>query len=184
MSPTSAAAAATPRSTAPSRTCSAIRGRTRVVEDFVPWGGDERQFCSPGFDLPVGALTAERRTGCSPSTTRRPTTSTWSRRRASPTRSTRCWRSLDVLDRNAAYSSRSPYGEPQLGRRGLYGQISAGRPAGRGGVPSRDALGAEPRGRRALAPGRRRARGAAVRGRWPTAADALVEADLLQEFAR
>jgi aminopeptidase-like protein len=26
------------------------------LEPFVPWGGDERQFSSPGFDLPVGAL--------------------------------------------------------------------------------------------------------------------------------
>lgn len=26
------------------------------IEPFVPWGGDERQFSSPGFDLPVGAL--------------------------------------------------------------------------------------------------------------------------------
>ena len=25
--------------------------------DFVPWGWDERQFNSPGFDLPVGCLT-------------------------------------------------------------------------------------------------------------------------------
>ena len=27
------------------------------VLDFVPWGWDERQFNSPGFDLPVGCLT-------------------------------------------------------------------------------------------------------------------------------
>jgi aminopeptidase-like protein len=27
------------------------------LRDFVPWGTDERQFCSPGFDLPVGTLT-------------------------------------------------------------------------------------------------------------------------------
>lgn len=26
------------------------------VRDFVPWGTDERQFCSPGFDLPMGVL--------------------------------------------------------------------------------------------------------------------------------
>jgi aminopeptidase-like protein len=27
------------------------------LRDFVPWGTDERQFGSPGFDLPVGTLT-------------------------------------------------------------------------------------------------------------------------------
>ncbi|MBX3422415.1 MAG: DUF4910 domain-containing protein [Pirellulaceae bacterium] len=27
------------------------------LRDFVPWGYDERQFCSPGFDLPIGRFT-------------------------------------------------------------------------------------------------------------------------------
>jgi aminopeptidase-like protein len=31
----------------------------RII-DFVPWGWDERQFNSPGFDLPVGALSRSR----------------------------------------------------------------------------------------------------------------------------
>jgi aminopeptidase-like protein len=31
--------------------------RGATVREFVPWGTDERQFCSPGFDLPVGTLT-------------------------------------------------------------------------------------------------------------------------------
>ncbi len=31
-------------------------GAPHRVVDWEPWGGDERQFCSPGFDLPVGCL--------------------------------------------------------------------------------------------------------------------------------
>ena len=32
-------------------------GEPFAVEDFVPYGYDERQYCSPGFDLAVGSLT-------------------------------------------------------------------------------------------------------------------------------
>jgi len=31
-------------------------GRPHRILPWEPWGGDERQFCSPGFDLPVGSL--------------------------------------------------------------------------------------------------------------------------------
>ena len=31
-------------------------GEPHRVLPWEPWGGDERQFCSPGFDLPVGSL--------------------------------------------------------------------------------------------------------------------------------
>src|SRR5574337_2079522 len=31
-------------------------GEPHTIEEFVPFGYDERQYCSPGFDLPVGAL--------------------------------------------------------------------------------------------------------------------------------
>src|SRR5690606_26465064 len=32
------------------------RGVDHQLLDFTPWGYDERQFASPGFDLPVGRL--------------------------------------------------------------------------------------------------------------------------------
>lgn len=32
-------------------------GKEYRLKDFVPYGSDERQFCSPGFNLPVGCLT-------------------------------------------------------------------------------------------------------------------------------
>ncbi len=34
----------------------ADRNRNDFVRDFVPYGYDERQYCSPGFNLPVGCL--------------------------------------------------------------------------------------------------------------------------------
>lgn len=35
-------------------------GRDYIIEDFYPWGSDERQFCSPGFNLPIGLIMRKR----------------------------------------------------------------------------------------------------------------------------
>ena len=140
-------------------------GEDLVTEDFSPFGYDERQYCSPGFDLPVGVLT------------RTP----WGRypeyhtsaddlsfigadalagslaaylataavleegpgARASPpaaakdapkgvVRSGPDSRSAHARSRHPAagrrYRNLEPFGEPQLGRRGLYGGLGgAGR---------------------------------------------------------
>ena len=92
--------------------------RHRVLP-WEPWGGDERQFCSPGFDLPVGSLmrtphgefagyhtSADGLEGI--------------RRESLAEAVERCLGLIDVLESNGRYANLSPYGEPQLGRRGLY----------------------------------------------------------------
>ena len=94
-------------------------GRPHRILDWDPWGGDERQFCSPGFNLPVGTLM------------RTPHgefdgyhTSADSLDRISPAALedavATCLAVIDVLETNRTPVNRSPYGEPQLGRRGLY----------------------------------------------------------------
>ena len=55
-SPTSSRVAATRSPTAPPSTCCARRASHYRVIDFFPPRSDERQYCSPGFDLPVGSL--------------------------------------------------------------------------------------------------------------------------------
>jgi aminopeptidase-like protein len=94
-------------------------GRPHSVIEFSPYGYDERQFCSPGFNLPVGCLmrtphgqyreyhtSADNLTFVSP---------------ASLGESLGvCLEIIDVLEHNGRYVNQSPKGEPQLGRRGLY----------------------------------------------------------------
>ncbi|HEY9421389.1 MAG TPA: DUF4910 domain-containing protein [Thermoanaerobaculia bacterium] len=99
------------------------------VEEFVPFGYDERQYCSPGFNLPVGSLT---RTPYG----RYPEyhTSADDLDLVSPEAlegSLRTYRAvMDVLEGNRRYESLNPKCEPQLGRRGLYRNIG-GDDAGR-----------------------------------------------------
>ena len=94
------------------------------VRDFTPTGSDERQYCSPGFNLPVGSLI-----------------------RGAYGEYPEYHTSLDnkslidfpalcgtveayeamcrTLDRNETFENVLPYGEPQLGRRGLYPTLGA-----------------------------------------------------------
>jgi aminopeptidase-like protein len=105
----------------------AARGRHRLL-DFTPWGYDERQYCSPGFDLPVGCLMrtphgqfAEYHTSADDLELVRPEALEDSLEIATAV--------LDLLDRNRLFVNRQPKGEPQLGRRGLYPSIGGGAQA-------------------------------------------------------
>lgn len=89
---------------------------------FIPYGYDERQYCSPGFDLPMGCFS-------------RSTYGSYPQYHTSADnlafiRPEHLERSLNlllqcvgILERNASYRNLCPFGEPQLGRRGLYSLI-------------------------------------------------------------
>jgi aminopeptidase-like protein len=95
------------------------RGRQDEVVEFSPYGNDERQFCSPGFDLPVGAIT---RSGHDRN--ERHHTSADDLVSISPDALadtvTTCLDIVRVLEDDATPVSLNPKGEPHLGRRGLY----------------------------------------------------------------
>lgn len=94
-------------------------GQPYAVRDFSPYGYDERQFCSPGFNLPVGSLTrtphgqfpqyhtsADNLDFITPSALQG---------------SLEMYRSvLRILEENRRYVNLNPKCEPQLGKRGLY----------------------------------------------------------------
>ena len=94
-------------------------GKPFSVRDFTPYGYDERQYCSPGFDLPVGSLTRtphgvypEYHTSGDDLGFITPAALVDSLRRYLEV--------FEVLEGNATYLNLSPKCEPQLGKRGLY----------------------------------------------------------------
>jgi aminopeptidase-like protein len=94
-------------------------GDPHRIREFEPWGGDERQFCSPGVDLPLGAL---MRTPHAEYVGNHTSDDSVDRIRpeilAASVRA--CLEILHVLESNRICINLSPFGEPQLGRRGLY----------------------------------------------------------------
>lgn len=94
-------------------------GADHRILPWEPWGGDERQFCSPGFDLPLGTLTRTPHgefdgyhTSADGLDLIRPESLGGAVEA--------CLQVIDVLESNRRCTNLSPHGEPQLGRRGLY----------------------------------------------------------------
>ena len=103
-----------------------VAAAARLV-DFEPYGYDERQFCSPGFDLPVGRLTRspngqypEYHTSADNLDLLRPECLAESIRALAGM--------IAVLDANRSLRNLSPKGEPRLGKRGLYGSVGGTAP--------------------------------------------------------
>jgi aminopeptidase-like protein len=103
------------------------RGEGERVLDFVPWGWDERQFNSPGFDLPVGCLTRSLEGEFPEYHSSADDLDLISAERLEQSL-TAALAILDVLEHDRTYRNLSPRGEPQLGRRGLYRAVGGPDP--------------------------------------------------------
>jgi len=102
-------------------------GEPQELLEFSPDGYDERQYCSPGLNLPVGCLMRsvwgkfpEYHTSADNLDFIRP---------EQLARSLRvCAAIVDVLEGNRRYRNLSPFCEPQLGRRNLYHSVGGHAP--------------------------------------------------------
>lgn len=99
-----------------------VRRQGGEVRGYSPYGYDERQFNAVGFDLPVGRLSRtphgeypEYHTSADDLAFVRP------EQLVAAYAAVR--EIVQVLERDQAYRNLSPYGEPQLGKRGLYPSI-------------------------------------------------------------
>jgi aminopeptidase-like protein len=97
-------------------------GQDYEIEEFTPWGYDERQYCSPGFNLPVGCLMRTPH-GRFPEYHTSADNLDFVRPEALSDSLVKCLSLFDVLERNRIYLNTAPKGEPQLGKRGLYDAI-------------------------------------------------------------
>lgn len=100
---------------------------TRIV-DFEPYGYDERQFCSPGFDLPVGRLSRAQHGEYPQYHTSADSLDLVSAERIAESIAVAA-QLISVIDANRAVLNLSSKGEPRLGKRGLYGSLGGKTPA-------------------------------------------------------
>ncbi len=94
-------------------------GQRHQIVDFSPYGYDERQYCSPAFNLPVGCLMRTPH-GQFPeyhtSADNLDLVTTTSLAESF----VQCLQVFYLLENNRTYVNRNPKCEPQLGKRGLY----------------------------------------------------------------
>lgn len=104
-----------------------VARRGGEIRDYSPYGYDERQFNSIGFDLPFGRLSRTPH-GEYPEYH----TSADDLSFVTPAELAESYLAVleivDALENDRRYRNLSPYGEPQLGKRGIY-PTTGGKPA-------------------------------------------------------
>jgi aminopeptidase-like protein len=97
-------------------------GEAFEIRDFSPYGYDERQFCSPGFNLPVGCLMRTPH-GQYPEYHTSADNLDFVRPEYLADSFSKCLAIVELIERNRVYWNLNPKCEPQLGKRGIYSQI-------------------------------------------------------------
>jgi aminopeptidase-like protein len=97
-------------------------GHKFQVLDFVPYGYDERQYCSPGINLPVGCF-MRTPNGRYPQYHTSADDLTLVTSNALGESLLELLKIIQVFEENGRYMNLLPKCEPQLGRRGLYRQM-------------------------------------------------------------
>ncbi len=101
-------------------------GSDHEIMEFVPYGYDERQFCSPGFNLPVGSFMRTPH-GRYPEYHTSADDLSFVRPQYLADSFAKCLSVFDVLESNKSYVNLNPKCEPQLGKRGLYRAIGGSK---------------------------------------------------------
>jgi aminopeptidase-like protein len=94
-------------------------GSSHATEDFIPYGYDERQYNSPGFKLPVGALMRTPNGRYPQYHTSDDNLDFITPKALAGSYDSLC-SIIEIFEHDGKFLNLSPRGEPQLGRRGLY----------------------------------------------------------------
>ena len=98
-------------------------GDPHAIIDFFPYGYDERQYCSPGFDLAVGCFMRTPH-GEYPEYHSSADDLAFVKADSLARSYLRCLEAFELLEHNRTYLNKNPKCEPQLGRRGLYRAVA------------------------------------------------------------
>jgi aminopeptidase-like protein len=96
------------------------------ILEFSPYGYDERQYCSPGFNLPVGSLTRTTH-GLFPENHTSADNLEFIDVDSLVDSYSKYMAIIDITENNKKYINTNPKGEPQLGKRGLYSMFGGKR---------------------------------------------------------
>ena len=109
------------------RAAETVLSQTKIgcnAEDFFPLGSDERQYCSPHFDLPMGSV-MRTRYYIYPEYHTSADNKDFISFEAMETSVSRLLDIVKLLEANAYYINQMPHCEPQLGKRGLYPNLGS-----------------------------------------------------------